>query len=109
MEPPKIEMKYCIVESMRVDHVGSLLRPESLKQAFRNYALGMHSEDASAGALRAAQDEAIRGVLAKQEAIGLPVVTDGEFRRLNWQGSFSEVAGWDLWSGSWKRLLSAPD
>lgn len=89
---------------MRVDHVGSLLRPEFLKQAFRDHALGKFD----AGALRAAQDRAIREVVAKQEAVGLPAVTDGEFRRLNWQVSFSEVAGWDLWSGSWKRLLSAP-
>jgi len=89
---------------MRVDHVGSLLRPESLKQAFRDHALGA----LDAAALREAQDRAIREVVAKQEAIGLPVVTDGEFRRLNWQVSFSEVAGWDLWSGSWKRLLANP-
>ncbi len=87
-----------------MDHVGSLLRPESLKQAFRDHALGK----LDAAALRAAQDEAIRAVVAKQEAIGLPVVTDGEFRRLNWQVSFSEVSGWDLWSGSWKKLLSNP-
>jgi 5-methyltetrahydropteroyltriglutamate--homocysteine methyltransferase len=97
-------MKYCIFETMRVDHVGSLLRPESLKQAFRDHALGK----LDAEALRAAQDKAIRAVVARQEAIGLPVVTDGEFRRLNWQVSFSEVSGWDLWSGSWKRLLTAP-
>src|SRR3990172_10341421 len=104
IEPPAIEMKYCIVESMRVDHVGSLLRPESLKQAFRDHALGA----LDAGALREAQDRAIRQVVAKQEAIGLPVVTDGEDRRLNWQVSFSEVAGWDLWSGSWKKMLQNP-
>ena len=89
---------------MRVDHVGSLLRPESLKQAFRERALGKLSDDA----LKSAQDAAIRTVIARQEALGLPVVTDGEFRRLNWQVSFSEVAGWDLWSGSWKRLITAP-
>src|SRR5260221_8088969 len=89
---------------MRVDHVGSLLRPESLKQAFREHALGK----LGASALRAAQDEAIRAVVARQEALGLPVVTDGEYRRLNWQVSFSDVAGWDLWSGSWERLLANP-
>jgi len=92
------------MKTLRVDHVGSLLRPESLKQAFRDHALGK----LSAGALRAAQDEAIRGIVAKQQAIGLQVVTDGEFRRLNWQVSFSEVSGWDLWSGSWKKLLANP-
>ena len=89
---------------MHIDHVGSLLRPESLKQAFRDHALGK----LDAGALRAAQDDAIRAVVAKQEAIGLPVISDGEFRRLNWQVSFSEVSGWDLWSGSWKKLLANP-
>lgn len=89
---------------MRVDHVGSLLRPESLKQVFRDRALGA----LSAEALAATQDGAIREVVARQEAIGLPVVTDGEYRRLNWQVSFSEVAGWDLWSGSWKKLLQNP-
>ena len=89
---------------MRVDHVGSLLRPESLKEAFRDHALGK----LDAGALRAAQGMRRSGtVVAKQESLGLPVVTDGEFRRLNWQVSFSEIAGWDLWSGSWKKLLSA--
>ncbi len=89
---------------MRIDHVGSLLRPESLKTDFRRRALG-EIDDA---ALRAAQDEAIRKVVRAQEAHGLPVVTDGEFRRLNWQVSFSQVSGWDLWSGSWKKLLQNP-
>ena len=88
----------------RTDHVGSLLRPESLKQAFRDHALGT----LDAGALRTAQDRAIREVVAKQEAVGLPWVSDGEFRRLNWQVSFSEVSGWDLWGGSWKKLLANP-
>ena len=92
------------MKTLRVDHVGSLLRPESLKEAFRAHALGK----LGARELAAAQDGAIREVVARQERIGLPVVTDGEFRRLNWQVSFSEVSGWDLWSGSWKRLLTAP-
>jgi len=88
----------------RTDHVGSLLRPEALKSAFRRRALGETDEPA----LVAAQDEAIRAVVLAQEARGLPAVTDGEFRRLNWQVSFSEVEGWDLWSGSWKKLLANP-
>ena len=89
----------------RVDHVGSLLRPESLKSAFLAYGAGKLSVDE----LRRAEDDAIRGVVAKQEAIALPVVTDGEYRRLNWQVSFSEVDGWDLWSGSWKHFLQNPE
>ena len=90
--------------ALRADHVGSLLRPEKLKTLFRLRALG----EASDAELRAGQDEAIAEVVRMQQAHGMPVVTDGEFRRLNWQVSFSEVSGWDLWSGSWKRLLQAP-
>ncbi len=93
------------VAAIRVDHVGSLLRPESLKAAFMAFGRG----DMSRESLEAVQDEAIRDVVAKQEQIGLPVVTDGEFRRLNWQVSFSEIEGWDLWSGSWNGFLKNPD
>jgi len=89
----------------RVDHVGSLLRPEALKQTFLRHAAGQ----ASADELRAAQDAAIRAVIAEQQRHGLPVVTDGEFRRLNWQVSFSEVEGWDLWAGSWRNFLQNPE
>jgi 5-methyltetrahydropteroyltriglutamate--homocysteine methyltransferase len=88
----------------RVDHVGSLLRPVDLKAAFRSHAEGRTSRDV----LRAAQDAAIRAVIATQTGHGLPAVTDGEFRRLNWQVSFSEVEGWDLWGGSWRNFLQHP-
>ncbi len=90
---------------MRVDQVGSLLRPESLKAAFRAFGAGQITREA----LETSQDEAVRAVIARQERAGLPIVTDGEFRRLNWQVSFSEVDGWDLWSGSWKGFLANPD
>jgi len=89
----------------RVDHVGSLLRPEHLKAAFRSHA----QNELTAEALRGVQDAAIRTVIAEQEARGLPAVTDGEFRRLNWQVSFSAVGGWDLWGGSWRNFLEHPD
>lgn len=89
---------------VRVDQVGSFLRPESLKSAFLAHARGTLPMDA----LVAAQDAAIRDLVAKQEALGLPFVTDGEYRRLNWQVSFSDVAGWDLWSGSWAQFLKSP-
>jgi 5-methyltetrahydropteroyltriglutamate--homocysteine methyltransferase len=89
---------------VRVDHVGSLLRPERLKAAFRSQAEGR----TTAEVLRAEQDAAIREVIATEERHGLPVVTDGEFRRLNWQVSFSAVEGWDLWGGSWRNFLRYP-
>ncbi|MDE2364838.1 MAG: hypothetical protein KGM42_19345, partial [Hyphomicrobiales bacterium] len=89
----------------RIDHVGSLLRPEELKAAFLRRARGAIDD----AALEAAQDAAIRAVVAEQESHGLPVVTDGEYRRLNWQVSFSRVEGWDLWDGAWRNFLAHPD
>src|SRR5882724_9575535 len=89
---------------MRVDHVGSLLRPQALIEAFTSCGEGK----LTAAALAAAQDDAIRAVVARQEAAGLPVVSDGEYRRLNWQVSFAEVAGWDLSQGSWRNFLANP-
>ena len=91
--------------TMRVDHVGSLLRPDYLKAAFRRFARGESSKQD----LRSAEERAIREVVQRQESIGLPVVTDGEYRRLNWQVSFSEVAGWDMWSTSWDNFRRNPE
>jgi 5-methyltetrahydropteroyltriglutamate--homocysteine methyltransferase len=79
------------LRSLRVDHVGSLLRPKALIDAF----LARGRDAIGQDALDEAADAAIRQVVAKQEAIGLPIVSDGEFRRLNWQVSFSVVDGWD--------------
>jgi 5-methyltetrahydropteroyltriglutamate--homocysteine methyltransferase len=63
-----------------------------LKEAFARYDRGQMRSDE----LRRAQDEAIRAVIAGQQAHGLPVVTDGEFRRHSFQESFSEaVSGFD--------------
>jgi len=67
------------MQATRVDHVGSLLRPAYLKDAFRRFA----QRELPEPELRALQDRAIREVVARQESIGLPVITDGEFRRLN--------------------------
>jgi 5-methyltetrahydropteroyltriglutamate--homocysteine methyltransferase len=89
----------------RVDQIGSLLRPQPLKDAFMRFA----RKEASREELRAAQDAAIREVVALQEAHRLPVITDGEFRRLNWQVSFSDIEGWDMWAGSWRHFLAHPD
>ena len=40
-----------------------------------------------------AENEAIRKAIELQQAVGLEVVTDGEFRRLNFQDSFGEAVG----------------
>jgi 5-methyltetrahydropteroyltriglutamate--homocysteine methyltransferase len=89
----------------RTDHVGSFLRPEALKAAFLAHAKGRKSR----AELRAAQDGAIRALVAEERAHGVIAVTDGEYRRLNWQVSFSEVTGWDLWPSTWANFVKAPD
>lgn len=71
----------------RADHIGSLLRPASLRQAFRAHAEGKLSD----ADFRAAQDQAIRDVLRLQEDCGLDVVTDGEFRRTSYWARFVEL------------------
>jgi len=76
---------------MRVDQVGSLLRPGQLKETFAKYDQGLIGEEE----LRQAQDEAIREVIATQEAHHLPIVTDGEYRRLNFMESFYGVVGFE--------------
>ncbi len=68
----------------RADQVGSLLRPAAVHEARDRFARG----EIDAAALRAVEDAAIRTVVAHQERIGLPVVTDGEFRRENWYADF---------------------
>jgi 5-methyltetrahydropteroyltriglutamate--homocysteine methyltransferase len=70
----------------RADHVGSLLRPPALIDARRQYRAG----DISSDALRRVEDIHIREVIAKQEAVGLHSVTDGEFRRTYFHIDFLE-------------------
>jgi 5-methyltetrahydropteroyltriglutamate--homocysteine methyltransferase len=81
------------LRTLRVDQNGSLIRPAPVLDAFERHAHGQASDDE----LRAAQDDAIRAVIRQQEAIGLPVVSDGEFRRRNFQESFGKaVSGYDV-------------
>jgi 5-methyltetrahydropteroyltriglutamate--homocysteine methyltransferase len=64
----------------RADHVGSLLRPQSLLKAREERA----RDAISAEDLRRIEDEAVREVVRRQEDVGLQAVTDGEFRRVDW-------------------------
>ncbi|MBV9164844.1 MAG: 5-methyltetrahydropteroyltriglutamate--homocysteine S-methyltransferase [Solirubrobacterales bacterium] len=68
----------------RADHVGSLLRPPELLKARDDHAAGRIDDEQ----LRAAEDEAIRGVVALQRDVGLRTATDGEFRRASWHMDF---------------------
>src|SRR5262245_53559907 len=78
--------------SLTVDHVGSLLRPAQLKEK-RFALLGVHDADHNLGAhansdLTKIEDGYIRDVVKLQEECGLPVVTDGDFRRRSWWTDF---------------------
>jgi 5-methyltetrahydropteroyltriglutamate--homocysteine methyltransferase len=68
----------------RADHVGSLLRPATLKEA----RLKRERNEITADALRAVEDREIDKAIKKQEEIGLKLATDGEFRRSWWQFDF---------------------
>jgi 5-methyltetrahydropteroyltriglutamate--homocysteine methyltransferase len=68
----------------RADQVGSLLRPAQLAHARRRWRAG----ELDASRLRELEDGAIRDAVARQEAIGLRSVTDGEFRRDWWHLDF---------------------
>jgi 5-methyltetrahydropteroyltriglutamate--homocysteine methyltransferase len=68
-----------MIPPRRADHVGSLLRPKKLREAFRAL---------SGDALRAVQDECIREVVKLQQECGLEVLTDGEFRRISYWEKF---------------------
>lgn len=95
-------------ESLRVDLVGSLLRPHSVKDAFARYGEGK----ADKVELKRAQDDAIRDVVAKQEAHNLPIIVDGEFRRTSFMESFAVVAGVEEWQAgvkSYHEILKRSD
>ena len=75
-----------IIRYSRVDQVGSLLRPQALKDAYSRHGNGELSDEE----LARIQDESVKSLIAQQEAQGLSILTDGEYRRLNFQDSFVE-------------------
>jgi len=68
----------------RADHVGSLLRPQALKEARAK----RERNEITADALAAVEDREIERAIRKQEEIGLKLATDGELRRTWWQFDF---------------------
>ncbi len=62
-----------MADQFNADNLGSFLRPQ--------YLLDAHQRKASPEELRELEDRAIIDVLKMQEEAGMPVVTDGEFRR----------------------------
>ncbi|MDL4842671.1 5-methyltetrahydropteroyltriglutamate--homocysteine S-methyltransferase [Aquibacillus rhizosphaerae] len=70
----------------RADHVGSLLRPDSLHKARKDFKEGT----ISAAELREVETKEIKHIVDKQIEVGLQLVTDGEFRRRFWHTDFLE-------------------
>ena len=68
----------------RADMVGSLLRSAVLKDARRKWESGA----LGAAEMTAIEDAEIAKLVAKQEAIGLDAITDGEARRAWWHFDF---------------------
>ena len=95
-----------VLDTLRVDQVGSLLRPQALRDAF----LQCEQGQVTAKELQEAQTVAVREVLQRQEAMGLPIVTDGEFRRVGFQDSFAlSVTGFSATSASVAELQQRMD
>jgi 5-methyltetrahydropteroyltriglutamate--homocysteine methyltransferase len=95
------------LKRIRVDQVGSLCSPLPLQAVFGRYKRG----EATTEELKAAQDKAISAIVARQSSCGLPVVTDGELRRRNFQESFGlSVTGFEQAAEdkSMERVSTAP-
>ncbi len=71
----------------RAEHVGSYIRPDRLLQAARANKAGSIDDDA----YREIQDDCIREIIAVQDEIDMPSVTDGEFRRRVWSGGVTDA------------------
>ncbi len=72
----------------RADEVGSLLRPQRIKEARARLEKG----EITADDLRKVEDIEIEKVVHKQASIGLKLATDGEFRRSWWHFDFLSQA-----------------
>lgn len=71
----------------RSDQVGSLRRPDFLMEARRQFREGTITRKD----LRDHEDAAIGDALARERAIGIDILTDGEFRRDAWQTDISDA------------------
>lgn len=76
----------CQKAPFRLDHVGSFLRPEHLKEARAKFNDG----EITAEELERVENEEIIALIEKEKELGLKSVTDGEFRRAFWHLDFIE-------------------
>ena len=64
-----------ITKHSRVDHLGSLLRSQELKEAYSRHGNGEIGD----AELARAQDDAVKELIAKQETHGVSILTDANF------------------------------
>ena len=76
----------CQRAPFRLDHVGSFLRPERLKEARAKFSTG----EITAEELERVENEEIISLVEKEKELGLQSITDGEFRRAFWHLDFLE-------------------
>jgi methionine synthase II (cobalamin-independent) len=91
------------LDLLRVDHTGGFRKPDYLRDAYVRFARG----EVSQAEVERLQDEAVRTIVAQQEAHNLPILSDGEYRRRQFQESFGEAVrgfkaqpGWTYVGGS---------
>lgn len=84
------------VQAYRSDVVGSLLRPDYLKEARERHASGAISD----AAFKQIEDRAVDEAIALQSDAGLDVISDGEMRRYAFFGHLIDaVEGFDKFGG----------
>ena len=85
-----------MIPAYRSDVVGSLLRPDYLKEARAKYQTGVLPETE----FKQIEDRAVREAIALQTEAGLDVITDGEMRRYAFYGHFIDATdGFDKFGG----------
>jgi 5-methyltetrahydropteroyltriglutamate--homocysteine methyltransferase len=73
----------------RADHVGSLLRPPELIEAWKR----LQGKQIDEAELKRIEHESVRGVVKLQEDLGLQLATDGEYQRSSWHRDFLQQIG----------------
>lgn len=74
----------CKTQKLKVDTVGSFLRPEKLRNARTKF----ENNEISKEELEKIENEEIKNIVEKQIEVGLEAVTDGEFRQSYWHLDF---------------------
>ena len=81
---PKLALVSRTTPPFRADHVGSFLRTDRIHDARARHDAG----DLDDAGLKAVEDREILDLIRHQEAAGLQLATDGEFRRAWWHYDF---------------------